>query len=489
MSSPTIETRRTVLVADDELSIRKVLSATLKRDGYEVFAASDGAEALELLRTHPIDLVLTDLRMPKVDGMSLLRHVLAEHAGIPVVILTAHGTVDNAVEAMKLGAFDFLSKPFDQDELRLVIKKASATAALSTAEPEPGSGSRYGLIGHSPKLERVFRMIDKVAAAPSTVLITGESGTGKELVAAAIHHHSPRKEKPFIRINCAAIPRDLIESELFGYERGAFTGAVASKPGRFELADGGTLFLDEIGEIPLEMQVKLLRALQESEFERVGGVATTRVDVRLVAATNRDLRSEITQGKFREDLFHRLNVVPVELPPLRDRVEDIPLLVEHFRQKYNKKLEKNPPVERISDQAMTCFAQYVWPGNIRELENVMERAILFSDAGVVTQDELPDQIRKAGEAGEAAAQPQEGRALAPTPIGPLKEIVRAHTETLEKDLITRALEETGGNVTQAARKLAISRKSLQNKMKELRLRGKDSDEDVDSSPPHGTPQS
>ncbi|MFO0724548.1 MAG: sigma-54 dependent transcriptional regulator [Myxococcota bacterium] len=488
-----LEGRRTVLVADDELSLRKVLSATLKRDGYEVLTASDGEEALNILKKHSVDLVLTDLRMPKVDGMTLLRHVLAEHAGVPVVILTAHGTVDNAVEAMKLGAFDFVSKPFDQDELRLVIKKASATAALSTAEPEPnpGPGSRYGLIGHGPKLERVFRMIDKVAAAPSTVLITGESGTGKELVAAAIHRSSPRKDKPFIRINCAAIPRDLIESELFGYERGAFTGAVASKPGRFELADGGTLFLDEIGEIPLEMQVKLLRALQESEFERVGGVATTRVDVRLIAATNRDLRAEITQGKFREDLFHRLNVVPVELPPLRERTEDIPLLVEHFRQKYNKKLEKNPPVERIADQAIACFTAYVWPGNIRELENVMERAILFSDAGVVTPDELPDQIRKAVETPEQTS-PPEGRTAgipsAPTPIGPLKEIIRQHTETVEKDLITRALEETGGNVTQAARKLAISRKSLQNKMKELKLRGKDSEDDaVDSNPPH--PQS
>jgi len=478
--------RKTVLVVDDEVSLRKVLSATLKREGFEVVTASDGLEAIEILSKHAIDLVLTDLRMPRLDGMGLLRVMLDKHSGIPVVVLTAHGTVDIAVEAMKLGAFDFLSKPFDQDELKLILHKAAATAQLSTAEIEPGGLGRYGLIGQSAKLASVFKMIEKVAAAPSTVLITGESGTGKELVASAIHQQSPRKDKPFIRINCAAIPRDLIESELFGYERGAFTGAVSAKPGRFELADQGSLFLDEIGEIPLEMQVKLLRALQESEFERVGGVTTTRVDVRLIAATNRDLRNEITQGKFREDLFHRLNVVPIELPPLRARIEDIPALVEHFRHKYNKRLSKVPPVERVSEATMSCLGLYSWPGNIRELENVMERAVLFADNGEVTPEELPDQVRKVlgGEASDAAGgtksdTPRGGFA----PIGPLKEIVRQHTETLEKDLITRALEETGGNVTQAARRLSISRKSLQNKMKELKLREGMSDDDNDSNPP------
>jgi transcriptional regulator with PAS, ATPase and Fis domain len=317
-----------------------------------------------------------------------------------------------------------------------------------------------------------MRTIEKVAVTPSTVLITGESGTGKELVASALHNQSPRKDKPFIRINCAAIPRDLIEAELFGFEKGAFTGAVSSKPGRFELADGGSLFLDEIGEIPLEMQVKLLRALQESEFERVGGVTTTRVDVRLIAATNRDLRAEIAAGRFREDLFYRLNVVPIELPPLRDRAEDIPALVEHFLQKYSKRLNKR--VEKVSDGAMACLVSYTWPGNIRELENVMERAVVFSEGGLITPDELPDQVRKTPDSALDSQDLESDRGtkneLPLTPIGPLKEIVRQHTESLEKDLITRALEETGGNVTQAARKLAISRKSLQNKMKELRLR-------------------
>jgi nitrogen regulation protein NR(I) len=486
----SLGTRRTVLVVDDEVNLRKVLSATLKREGFETLTASHGDEALEILTKHTVDLVLTDLRMPGMDGLTLLKHVLDRHSGIPVVILTAHGTVDVAVEAMKLGAFDFLSKPFDQDELKLVLHKASATAQLSKAEPEPGQGSRFGLVGQSAKLGAVFKMIEKVAGAPSTVLITGESGTGKELVAAAIHRASARKDKPFIRINCAAIPRDLIESELFGYERGAFTGAVQSKPGRFELADGGSLFLDEIGEIPLEMQVKLLRVLQESELERVGGVTTTRIDVRLIAATNRDLRAEITAGKFREDLFHRINVVPIELPPLRARTDDIPLLVEHFRHKYNKRLAKSPPVERLTEGAMTCLAAYSWPGNIRELENVMERAILFADGGEITPEELPDQVRRTPADADAPlsdSQRPDARSASSVerasvaPIGPLKEIIRQHTETLEKDLITRALEETGGNVTQAARKLAISRKSLQNKMKELKLREGLSDDDHEAA--------
>jgi DNA-binding NtrC family response regulator len=476
-----LRSTRTVLIADDEVNLRKVLSAMLRREGFEVLTANDGENALELLRRTRVDLVLTDLKMPRLDGLALLRQVLREFTGIPVIVLTAHGTIDNAVEAMKLGAFDFLTKPFDQDELKVVIRKAAATADLTAAEPvaESGEGgAKYGLIGSGTRLQQVLKTIEKVAITPSTVLITGESGTGKELVASMIHGMSPRRDKPFIRINCAAIPRDLIEAELFGFERGAFTGAVSSKPGRFELAHEGTLFLDEIGEVPLEMQVKLLRALQESEFERVGGVTTTRVDVRLITATNRDLRAEIAAGRFREDLFYRLNVVPIELPPLRDRADDIPELVDHFRQKYIKRLGKR--VERVTDGAMSCLLHYAWPGNIRELENVIERAVVFAEGGLITAEELPDQIRKAPPG--AAPESQESQDLhegqeaertheAPlTPIGPLKEIVRQHTESLEKDLITRALEETGGNVTQAARRLAISRKSLQNKMKELRLR-------------------
>jgi DNA-binding NtrC family response regulator len=478
-----MESKRTILIADDEANLRKVLAAMLRREGYEVLTASDGGEALELLQRCSVDVVLTDLKMPKVDGMELLKKVLADFEGIPVVMLTAHGTVDTAVNAMKLGAFDYLSKPFDKDELRLVIKKAAATADLNIVEPErtqqqstsiPG---KYGMIGLSPKLQAVFKTIDKVAASPSTVLITGESGTGKELIASALHYSSPRADKAFIKINCAAIPRDLLESELFGYEKGAFTGAVNSKPGRFELADGGTLFLDEIGTIPLEMQVKLLRALQESEFERVGGVTTTRVNVRLIAATNSDLAAEAAAGRFREDLYYRLNVVPLALPPLRERTEDIPLLVEHFLTKYNARLGKK--IERLTEGALACLSRYQWPGNIRELENVMERAVLFAEGNVITPDDLPDIIR-APDARREEATPQQ-----PYVIGPLKEIVRQHTENLEKSLIMRALEETGGNVTKAARKLEISRKSLQNKMKELGLRGQPTDdvEGPDSTPP------
>ncbi|NJK87981.1 MAG: sigma-54-dependent Fis family transcriptional regulator [Myxococcales bacterium] len=370
---------RTVLVVDDETNLRKVLSAHLRREGYEVLTAADGAEALELMDREAVDVVLTDLRMPNVDGMVLLEELTRRYPGRPVVMLTAHGTVDTAVSAMKLGAFDYLTKPFDKDELHLVIAKAFASSQLAIQEPEGEPHGRFGLIGKSAGLEDVFRTIDKVAASPSTVLITGESGTGKELIASALHANSPRRGKPFIKINCAAIPRDLIESELFGYERGAFTGAVSSKPGRFELADEGTLFLDEIGEIPLEMQVKLLRALQESEFERVGGVATTRVDVRLIAATNVDLTAEVAAGRFREDLFYRLNVVPICLPPLRERRNDIPLLVEHFLAKYRARLQKD--VHRVSSDAMERLSAYDWPGNVRELENVMERAVLLPRTG------------------------------------------------------------------------------------------------------------
>ncbi|MCK6546540.1 sigma-54 dependent transcriptional regulator [Myxococcota bacterium] len=474
----SLDSKRTILIADDEANMRKVLAAMLRSEGYEVHTVADGQEALDLLGRLHVDVLLTDLRMPRVDGMELLRRVLASHDDVPVVMLTAHGTVDTAVSAMKLGAFDYLSKPFDKDELRLVIRKAAATAALNIEEPEKGQSGlgKYGMIGQSPKLQAVFKTIEKVAASPTTVLITGESGTGKELIAAALHNNSPRADKPFIKINCAAIPRDLLESELFGYEKGAFTGAVSSKPGRFELADTGTLFLDEIGTIPLEMQVKLLRALQESEFERVGGVTTTRVNVRLIAATNSDLAAEAAAGRFREDLYYRLNVVPLVLPPLRERIEDIPPLTEHFRHKYNERLGKK--LERITEGALACLQRYQWPGNIRELENVMERAVLFAEGAVITPDDLPDIIR-APDARPAEATPT------PHVIGPLKEIVRQHTENLEKALIMRALEETGGNVTKAARKLEISRKSLQNKMKELGLRGQPTEEGDanDSTPP------
>jgi transcriptional regulator with GAF, ATPase, and Fis domain len=333
----------------------------------------------------------------------------------------------------------------------------------------PGApGVRFGIIGSSPGIREMYDVLERVADTPTTVLVTGESGTGKELVARALHEHSSRKDKPFIKVNCAAIPKELIESELFGYERGAFTGAVASKPGRFELANGGTLFLDEIGEIPIEMQVKLMRALQESEFERVGGIKTIRVDVRLVAATNRDLKKLIGNGSFREDLFYRLNVVPIRLPALRERATDIPLLVGHFLTKFNERLKKT--VTGVEDEAMNVLCTYSWPGNIRELENVIERAVLFCDTQRLRATDLPPEVRGSSPVFSHTPTPETNLSAALSGEGGLKEHVKVAMSRLEKELVSRALQQTNGNVTHAARLLKISRKGLQLKMKELGLR-------------------
>ncbi|MFN0252357.1 MAG: sigma-54-dependent transcriptional regulator, partial [Kofleriaceae bacterium] len=317
-----------ILVADDEQNLRRVLVALLRRDGHDVVQAGSGLEAIE--RLGDVDVVITDLRMPGADGMEVLRNATKHHPQTPVIIITAYGSVGQAVEAIKAGAFDYIEKPFEQDQIKTIVDKAIGQAAANRMAPrptlygDPEATGKYGLVGQSTEMHGIFAIIDKVADSPTTVLITGESGTGKELVAKALHEESSRKGEPFIKINCAAIPKTLMESELFGYEKGAFTGATSSKPGRFELADGGTLFLDEIGEIPVEMQVKLLRAIQESEFERVGGLKTIKVDVRLITATNRDLEAEIKNGNFREDLYYRLNVVPLQIPPLRKRSGDIP---------------------------------------------------------------------------------------------------------------------------------------------------------------------
>jgi DNA-binding NtrC family response regulator len=457
-----------VLVVDDEQSLRKVLAATLEREGYEVEVAVNGEEALAALDRDGADVVVTDLVMPKMDGLSLLRKVMAKHPDVPVIVVTAHGRVDSAVEAMKAGAFDFVTKPFEHADLKAIIAKAARQSDLNARNVVAVDPRFRELKGNGPRMQKVLELIAKAADAPSTVLIQGESGTGKELVATALHDKSSRRDKPFIKINCAAIPRELVEAELFGFERGAFTGAVQSKPGRFELADGGTLFLDEIGEIPLEMQVKLLRAIQESEFERVGGVKTTRVEVRLIAATSRDLQKEIAAGRFREDLFYRLNVVPIELPALRDRREDIPELVELFRDKYNARLKKD--VKKIEDDAVAALAAYSWPGNIRELENVLERTILFAEGTTIRAADLPPSLRAAGRvenAGEAVPPLAE---LAP---GTFKELVKEQMAAIEKYWIERALEKHAANVTRTASHLGISRKSLQMKMKEFGLRGEE----------------
>jgi nitrogen regulation protein NR(I) len=466
------ERRAQILVVDDEMNLRKVLSAQLARDGYDVHTAEDGEQGLQLLSEHHIDLVITDLRMPKLDGMELLRRAVAIDRDLPVVMITAHGTVDNAVEALKTGAFDYITKPFDQAEVRNVVKKALRTRDLSAteatrAEERDVADGRWGIIGRSAGMLDVFAVLERVADTPSTVLITGESGTGKELVARALHENSSRRDKPFIKVNCAAIPRDLMESELFGYERGAFTGAVSSKPGRFELASGGTLFLDEIGTIPVEMQVKLLRALQESEFERVGGIKTIRVDVRLVAATNSDIKKEIAAGAFREDLYYRLNVVPIRLPPLRERIDDLPLLAEHFMGKFDARLRKK--VRAIEPEAERLLVGYPWPGNVRELENVIERSVLFADAELIRAQDLPPEVRGLSETPRAPTASQPAISDTPSSDG-LKEQVKAATIKLERELIRRALDQTSGNVTHAARLLKISRKGLQLKMKELGLR-------------------
>jgi nitrogen regulation protein NR(I) len=469
--------RKQILVVDDEPNLRRVLSAQLTRDGYDVHTAEDGEQALSILGEHHIDLVITDLRMPKVDGMELLRRAVEMDEELPVVMITAHGTVDNAVEALKTGAFDYITKPFDQAEVRTIVKKAlrtrdlSATEATRPAEAEAPTGARYGIIGQSPGILELYAVLDRVADTPTTVLITGESGTGKELVARALHENSSRRERPFIKVNCAAIPRDLMESELFGYERGAFTGAVGSKPGRFELASGGTLFLDEIGSIPVEMQVKLLRALQESEFERVGGIKTIRVDVRLVAATNSDLKKEIAAGTFREDLYYRLNVVPIRLPPLRERADDIRLLVRHFIDKFNTRLKKT--VKGVDADAERLLASHPWPGNIRELENVIERAVLFCDRERIASEHLPPEVQHSGSV--PRAQHSSSPSIEPASADGLKEQVKAAMSRLERELILKALEQTHANVTHAARLLKISRKGLQLKMKELGLREDKSD--------------
>ena len=498
--------RKQILLAEDEVNLRRVLGAQLARDGYDVKTAVDGQEAIEHLAAGHVDIVISDLRMPRVDGLTLLKHVVAQRAEIPVILITAHGTVDTAVEALKLGAFDYVTKPFDRDEFRAIVAKAARTSELRMADVGP-EGEKHEISGKSRAIREVYAMIDRVAKTPSTVLITGESGTGKELIANAIHKNSDRHDKPFIRVNCAAIPESLVESELFGYEKGAFTGAVGSKPGRFELADQGTLFLDEIGDIPLAMQVKLLRALQYMSFERVGGIKPIHVDVRLIAATNRDLQEAIKQGKFREDLYYRLNIVQIGLPPLRERMEDIPILVSRLVARQNERLKKN--VVGVSDKAMEALVSYHWPGNIRELENVIERSVLFCEDGArVEPADLPKDVFVKREPAVAPAhashleEPVTGTASTSSPgsvvhvpvitstpvdldahgeddlddepiasgeVG-LKELVREATAKVERDLILGALSQTMGNVTHAAKLLKISRKSLQTKMKELGLR-------------------
>ena len=463
-----------VLIVDDEKNITFVIQAVLERAGFEALVFNDSTAALKTIEAEEVDVVVTDLYMPGPGGMEILEFCQKNFPRLPVVIITAYGTVESAVAALKKGAFDFITKPFEQTELLNVIQKAVATHRQREKEPIamlPLSSAGPALdgvletttpissiIGSSSQMQEIFRVIHKIAGSPTTVLLKGESGTGKELVAFEIHRQSPRIGKPFVKINCAAIPATLIESELFGYERGAFTGAVTSKPGRFELAHEGTLFLDEVGEMPLEMQVKLLRVLQEQEFERVGGVNSIRVDVRIITATNRDLDAEVKAGRFREDLFYRLNVVPITLPALRDRTEDIDPLIRYFLKRFNERLKKD--ITGIEPRCIEALKSYAWPGNIRQLENVLERMILMSEDNVLRSRDLPDEVvgplgNDLSNLGEAAS---------------FKETVRRQTQSVERDLIEKALEEMSGNVTKTAEKLGLSRKGLQLKIKELGLK-------------------
>ena len=452
-----------ILIVDDELNMRLVLKAMLKKEGYEVATAADGLEALEILGKEKIAVVATDLKMPRLDGMGLLDRIMQNDPSLPVIILTAYGTVSNAVDALKKGAFDYLTKPFEQDELKTVIMKAVKTRLINDRDISAAASETdpYRIVGESPRMTDILDVIRKVSPTTTTVLITGETGTCKELIARAIHRQSNRKEQPFIKINCAAIAENLMESELFGYEKGAFTGATSTKPGRFELAHRGTLFLDEVGEITREMQVKLLQAIQDQSFERVGGLKTISVDVRLIAATNQNLQQAVKEGKFREDLFYRLNVFPIHLPPLRERPEDILPLADYFIGKFNRKLGRK--VEGIVPEVRECLLTYPWPGNIRELEHFVERLVLMAEGSLLTLDLVPPEMKDSPPESAGA-----GQAGLPEAAG--HDVLKSHMEEMERQIIARCLEECGGNVTRAAERLGLSRKGLQLKMIRHHLR-------------------
>jgi two-component system, NtrC family, response regulator AtoC len=455
----------TILIIDDEISLRKTLAEILRKRGYATLEAGDGAEALELLRSVIPALIFSDWKMPKVGGEQVLREIRNDSrlAGVPVIIITAFGSSHSAIEAVRLGAYDFVTKPFDLEEIALTAKRALAHASLNKeltelrAQVAVGSSTGTGrLIGSSAAMMDVFKMIGKVAETDSTVLICGESGTGKELVAEAIHTYSQRKAKPFVAVNCAAIPENLLESELFGHERGAFTGAVGRKVGRFEVANGGTIFLDEIAELPPNLQVKLLRVLQEHTFERVGSAEQIRGDFRVLAATNRDIEACVREQLFREDLLYRLNVVCITVPPLRERRSDIALLAEHFLRIYSDK--NSFPAVGFSDDAILMLQTYSFPGNVRELENMVERAVLMARGRVVMANHFPVN------AGASRNGNSDGNGLELLSLPFHKALAE-----LERRLIERALRESGGNKTDAANRLQINRRLLYNKIEEHKI--------------------
>jgi two-component system response regulator AtoC len=450
-----VDVGKRVLIADDEKNMRWVLGEALATEGYEIVEAADGKEALAAIKDTVPDLMVLDHKMPRPDGMEVLRRLRADGHTFPVIMLTAHGNVATAVEAMKAGATEYVTKPFDLEELKLAIEKALRIAELSAevdrlrAELD-SDWDVEGIIAADDRMVEVLGTVEKVAPTSATVMIYGESGTGKELVARAIHRLSPRGNKPFVEVHAGALPETLLESELFGYEKGAFTGAVMAKPGRFELANGGTLFLDEVGDITMTVQVKLLRVLQERRFERLGGTKSVDVDVRVVAATNRDLQQLIADGGFREDLFYRLNVVPITLPPLRKRRDDIPRLIAHFLDKYGAGRKAFTP------DATRLLVDYAWPGNIRELENTIERVVILVAGDEIGVQDLPFEVRAGALSATAAplfVLPEEG----------------ADLEEVEMDLIRQALERSAGNLSKAAKLVGLTPKTLEARMQRFGL--------------------
>jgi DNA-binding NtrC family response regulator len=444
----------TILIVEDEAKMRRLLELNLGEDGFTALSAGDAETGVKLLRENTIDLVVTDLKLPGMNGLEFLQAIKRQNAALPVVVMTAFGTVETAVEAMKAGASDYVLKPFSLSEMRMVIRKELDVHALreENRSLREALGKRYAhpnVVARSTKMQEVLAIVERVAPTNSTVLLGGESGVGKDLVARAIHEKSRRASGPFIKINSSAIPENLLESELFGYERGAFTGATASKPGKFELADKGTLFLDEIGDVPPAIQVKLLRVLQEREFERLGGTRTVKVDVRLIAATNRDLREALEQGTFREDLYYRLNVVPIDIAPLRQRKEDIPDLVNLFISRFAG--DSGKPVKSIAPEAMQILVNYHWPGNVRELQNIIERACALAKGPVLEAADIHLDLRPAKAANGTSGFLPEGMTL----------------EHWEDEMIQEALRRAHGNKSQAARLLGLSRNALRYRLSKI----------------------
>ncbi len=449
----------TVLIVDDEKNYLVVLEDMLEDEGYKVLTASSGAEAIEIIQAKPVDTVLSDIKMPGMSGIDLLDNIKAVDPDLPVILMTAYAEVDQAVEAMKKGALDHLQKPFDNKDVKRAVARGAEKRSLikNIRYLETELGSVWGnIVGKSKAMETVFTIMKRVADTPTTALVVGESGTGKELIARGLHKASSRSSAPFVSINCAAVPENLLESELFGYEKGAFTGAGSLRQGKFEFADGGSLFLDEVGEMSLNLQVKLLRVLQEQEFQRVGGNHDIRVDVRIIAATNKDLREEVDAGRFREDLYFRLNVVRIVVPPLRDRRSDIPFLVAHFIAKFGDKLGRT--VRDVDPEVMSALYRYSWPGNVRELENVIERSLVLCRGTTIKPEDLPPEIRESPEIEEG--------------LDTLISWEKGLAETLdaiEERMIRQALKKTRNVQAQAAKMLGVSRSNLQYKMKKYGL--------------------